>query len=136
MLRGITKWLKGFEPHPRWPTLVEEALEESDGLQQRATEFVMKHINPPSSPSSSVQSGYFSLTKCVSVVPSAGQGLFLKGKAAPGTVLTMYPGTIYLPGDPQTIPSFRNSYFLRLSNGSSIDGLSFSLSRSFQRVSK
>jgi hypothetical protein len=40
----------------------------------------------------------FSVRPAPSTVPGAGRGAFCSGGAAPGTVLGMYPGIVYLPG--------------------------------------
>lgn len=40
----------------------------------------------------------FSVRPAPSTVPGAGRGAFCSGGAAPGTVLGLYPGIVYLPG--------------------------------------
>jgi len=83
-------------------------------------------------------SSLFSLLKekngwCVvkkpSSFPNAGYGAFLDGKAGVHEVLSIYPGAVYNPGDPIFFPSFRNPYVIRRSDGVSIDGKYFSLSK-------
>ncbi|RUS20540.1 hypothetical protein BC937DRAFT_94989 [Endogone sp. FLAS-F59071] len=53
-----------------------------------------------------------------------GYGVFLHGKARAGDIVCMYPGTIYLPGEPILLVSLRNSYILRCYDGIFVDGKS------------
>ncbi|PRP78622.1 hypothetical protein PROFUN_13475 [Planoprotostelium fungivorum] len=71
----------------------------------------------------------YELKRCKSSIPNAGRGVFLSGKASAGTPVAIYPGTIFLPGDPSLLPSIRNNYLLRRSDGALIDGKPFGLSR-------
>lgn len=56
-------------------------------------------------------------------------GLFLIGAARAGTLMTLYPGTLYLPGDdPILFPSLGNHFLLSLHNrGGTLDGRDSSL---------
>lgn len=64
---------------------------------------------------------------------NAGYGLFLNSKLScipAGTLLCIYPGTIYSSWDPIFFQSINNSYIIRLSDGSFIDGKNTGLSKS------
>lgn len=68
-----------------------------------------------------------------SKIHNAGHGLFLNSKLSyipAGTLLCIYPGTIYSSWDPIFFQSINNSYIIRLSNGSFIDGKNTGLSKS------
>jgi len=56
-------------------------------------------------------------------------GLFLEGRISAGEVISLYPGVVYHPGDPLFFPSIRNSFVLRRSDGVSIDGKGWGLSK-------
>jgi len=72
----------------------------------------------------------FSLVKRKSSLgPLAGHGLVLEGKISKGRVVCMYPGLIYLPGEPVAFCSFRNNFILRRNDGASLDGKPYGLSR-------
>jgi hypothetical protein len=69
-----------------------------------------------------------------SLIPYAGRGLFLSQDSAisgipAGTLIGLYPGTVYMPWDPIFFQSLGNSYIIRLSDGSFIDGKSKGISR-------
>ena len=58
-----------------------------------------------------------------SAMPGAGKGVFLKrGKILRGQVVALYPGTIYMPYQPILLPSIKNPYVFRCSDGVFIDG--------------
>ena len=61
-------------------------------------------------------------------LPEAGSGVFLQGKCSAGDIVGIYPGLIYEPGDPVLWPTWRNDYFLRCSDGSSVDGKFYGIS--------
>lgn len=75
----------------------------------------------------------FALVKRRSTIPDAGHGLFLEGAVSEGTCVCIYPGAVYQPGDPLLLPSLRNDYLIRRSDGSSVDGRPRGLSRYFYR---
>eukprot|EP00026_Physarum_polycephalum_P012398 Phypoly_transcript_12701.p1 GENE.Phypoly_transcript_12701~~Phypoly_transcript_12701.p1 ORF type:complete len:157 (+),score=14.71 Phypoly_transcript_12701:204-674(+) len=54
----------------------------------------------------------FTLIKDVSTVSNAGNGLFLEGKIPPASVVAIYPGVVYHPGDPSFFPSLLNDYVM------------------------
>jgi hypothetical protein len=76
--------------------------------------------------------GSFELTARPSTLPSgAGLGLFLHGHVGPGTLVTLYPGTLYSLGNPLFFQSFLNRFLLRLNGpGATLDGSDASLSAS------
>ena len=51
-----------------------------------------------------------------------------EGRAPEGTLVAIYPGTVYLPFDPLLLVSIRNPYLLRCCDGMFIDGKSRGLS--------
>jgi len=71
----------------------------------------------------------FSLRKSKSTISDSGFGVFLDGKVNAYKVVALYPGTIFLPGDPCLFPSISNDFFLRCSDGSYIDGKPYGLSK-------
>ena len=75
----------------------------------------------------------FSLNIVQSSITDAGQGVFLKGHAHRGTIVALYPGTVYEPGEPLFFASLRNAYVLRCFDGLFVDGKSSGLSRSIYR---
>ena len=73
----------------------------------------------------------FSLYVRPSIIRDAGSGVFLSGRADPGTVVAFYPGTVYLPGEPLFFASIRNAYVLRCFDGLFVDGKNRGMSASF-----
>jgi len=57
----------------------------------------------------------------------------VQGYAKQGTVVSIYPGVVYFPGDPIFFQSFNNHYILRRSDGVSIDGKYWGLSRTMYK---
>ena len=56
-------------------------------------------------------------------MPGAGKGVFLKqGRILRGQVVALYPGTIYMPYQPILLPSLKNPYIFRCSDGVFVDG--------------
>lgn len=65
----------------------------------------------------------FDLEIKISAMPGAGKGVFLrKGRILRGQVVALYPGTVYMPYQPILLPSIRNPYVFRCSDGVFIDG--------------
>ena len=65
----------------------------------------------------------FDLEIKMSAMPGAGKGVFIKqGRILRGQVVALYPGTIYMPYQPILLPSFKNPYIFRCSDGVFIDG--------------
>ncbi|ODM89627.1 SET domain-containing protein 9 [Orchesella cincta] len=57
------------------------------------------------------------------VSDDAGTGVFLaSGSAKPGSLIALYPGTIYMPSEPLFFPSIGNPFIFRCSDGVHIDG--------------
>ncbi|PAA92892.1 hypothetical protein BOX15_Mlig012570g1, partial [Macrostomum lignano] len=64
----------------------------------------------------------------------AGLGVFLvEGRAGPGSLLGLYPGTIYCQGDPALIVSIGNQFILRRADGILVDAGDSWLGRSVFR---
>jgi hypothetical protein len=60
----------------------------------------------------------------------AGRGLFAEESFEPNQLVTLYPGTIYAPGDTGVfLTSLRNDYVLRRNDGYTLDGKPRGLSR-------
>ena len=65
-----------------------------------------------------------------STVDGAGLGLFAEETFEKNDIVTLYPGTVYSPGDTGVfLTSFRNNYILRRNDGFTVDGKPFGLSR-------
>jgi hypothetical protein len=62
-------------------------------------------------------------------IRGAGMGLFIKGAAKSGSVLAIYPGTVYGPGDSLFLSSIRNHYILKCFDGYAIDAKPTGLSK-------
>ena len=63
----------------------------------------------------------YSLKVCKSSVHS--QGVFVgRGTIKAGTLIGIYPGTIYLPGESILLPSIRNQFIFQCCDGVRIDG--------------
>ncbi|TPX64057.1 hypothetical protein SpCBS45565_g06157 [Spizellomyces sp. 'palustris'] len=78
----------------------------------------------------------FYVEQVASCIPNAGFGVHLHGKAPKGTIVALYPGTVYAPGDPAFFQSLGNSYILRCYDGLLVDGnngLSGSIFKSLYR---
>ena len=65
-----------------------------------------------------------------STIESAGLGVFSNGYISKGSIISFYPGTIYSSYDNLFLQSIRNSYIMRLSDGSFVDAKPKGLSRS------
>lgn len=63
-------------------------------------------------------------------IENAGLGVHLEGMIEKGSIVALYPGTIYHPGDPLFLSSLRNAYILRCFDGLFVDGKHFGLSAS------
>ena len=64
-----------------------------------------------------------------SSVDKRGTGVFVtEGRVPEGTLVAIYPGTLYLPFDPLLLVSIRNQYLLRCCDGMFTDGKSKGLS--------
>lgn len=65
----------------------------------------------------------FWLEKHPSLIPNAGDGVFLRGgRADPGAIVAMYPGTLYRPGEAIFFNSLHNRYILKCNDGIYVDG--------------
>eukprot|EP01095_Lingulamoeba_sp_RSL-Kostka_P005444 TRINITY_DN16792_c0_g1_i1.p1 TRINITY_DN16792_c0_g1~~TRINITY_DN16792_c0_g1_i1.p1 ORF type:complete len:262 (+),score=47.82 TRINITY_DN16792_c0_g1_i1:120-905(+) len=74
----------------------------------------------------------YSVIKKQSRYKEAEKGVFLIGEGATkGDIVGIYPGLVYYPGDSVMFTSFRNNYFLRRRDGSSVDGKYDGLSKWF-----
>jgi len=57
------------------------------------------------------------------VAPEAGLGVFVvEGSAKTGSLVGLYPGTVYMPHEPLFFPSLGNSFIFRCTDGIHIDG--------------
>jgi len=63
-------------------------------------------------------------------IENAGIGVHLYGVIEKGSIVALYPGTVYQPGDPLFLSSLGNSYVLRCFDGLFVDGKHFGLSAS------
>ncbi|KAK2521136.1 Setd9 [Columba guinea] len=76
----------------------------------------------------------FSITRDRSSLVSAGTGVFVtKGFVPKGTVVSMYPGTVYRKHEPIFFQSLGNPFIFRCIDGILIDGNDKGLSRSVYR---
>ncbi|KAF9275442.1 hypothetical protein BGZ68_010780 [Mortierella alpina] len=77
----------------------------------------------------------FHLEVAPSQIPSAGLGLFLRNGriSTPGTIIAMYPGTLYRPGEAIFFNSIQNRYILKCNDGVYVDGKAKGLSGSIYR---
>ncbi|KAI8331455.1 hypothetical protein BD560DRAFT_415707 [Blakeslea trispora] len=65
----------------------------------------------------------FTVETKTSCIPNAGLGVFLKGTMqTKGTIVSFYPGTIYLPAEPILFVSLANQYILKCVDGLYVDG--------------
>ncbi|KAF6720439.1 SET domain-containing protein 9 [Oryzias melastigma] len=65
----------------------------------------------------------FCIDRRPSTLPFAGTGVFVaKGVIPKGTVVALYPGTVYQPYDPILLQSIRNPFIFRCIDGILIDG--------------
>ena len=62
-------------------------------------------------------------------IENAGLGVYLSGSVEEMTIICIYPGLFYKPGEPIFFPSLRNDYLLRCNSGGTIDGKPHGLSR-------
>ena len=69
------------------------------------------------------------LVLCDSQMANAGLGVYIQGFAPKGTLLTLYPGTVYRPDEPIFWVSIRNHYILRCFDGLCVDAKPFGLSK-------
>ena len=71
----------------------------------------------------------FPFDLCIKRSEGKGLGLFVHNGFVPkGSICAIYPGSVYLSGEPLFFVGLRNNYLLRMSNGSTIDGKPFGLS--------
>ncbi|KAF9960472.1 SET domain-containing protein 9 [Mortierella alpina] len=77
----------------------------------------------------------FHLEVAPSEIPTAGLGLFLRNGSIPtsGTIVAMYPGTLYRPGEAIFFNSIQNRYILKCNDGVYVDGKAKGLSGSIYR---
>ena len=76
----------------------------------------------------------FSLVRAPSTVPDAGLGVFISsGQAVCGSVVCLYPGTVYQPYQPILIQSLTNQFIFRCVDGVHVDGSHSLLSRAIFR---
>ncbi|KAF9586496.1 hypothetical protein BGW38_003621 [Lunasporangiospora selenospora] len=70
-----------------------------------------------------------------SQIPDAGLGVYLRGGRVPaaGTVVALYPGTLYRPGEAIFFNSIHNRYILKCNDGIYVDGKANGLSGSIYR---
>eukprot|EP00088_Acartia_fossae_P038037 TRINITY_DN3931_c0_g1_i1.p2 TRINITY_DN3931_c0_g1~~TRINITY_DN3931_c0_g1_i1.p2 ORF type:complete len:271 (+),score=36.42 TRINITY_DN3931_c0_g1_i1:27-839(+) len=65
----------------------------------------------------------FALALRESCLDGAGRGVFIeKGKAPQGSIVGVYPGTVYQPYQPILIQSVRNQFLFRCADGVLVDG--------------
>jgi len=65
----------------------------------------------------------FSIHKKKSFISSAGTGVFVKdGIVRKGSIVALYPGTVYYPSEPLFFQSLGNSFILQCVDGVMIDG--------------
>jgi len=78
--------------------------------------------------------GGFSLVIGPSSVPGAGMGVFISsGQAVCGSVVCLYPGTVYQPYQPILLQSLGNQYIFRCADGVHVDGSDSWVSRAIFR---
>ncbi|KAF9357280.1 SET domain-containing protein 9 [Mortierella sp. AD094] len=80
----------------------------------------------------------FNLKVAPSRIPNAGLGVFFCGNqkssfAKPGSIVAMYPGTLYRPGEAIFFNSINNRYILKCNDGVYVDGKAKGLSGSVFR---
>lgn len=69
-------------------------------------------------------------TSSSAVSLTLGNGVFAEGKTIErGSVVAIYPGTVYMPWEPILLPSICNQYVFRLSDGTFLDGKGTGISR-------
>lgn len=80
------------------------------------------------------QVGGFSLVRAPSTVPDAGLGVFIgSGQVVAGSVVCLYPGTVYQPYQPILLQSLTNQFIFRCVDGVHVDGSHSWLSRAVFR---
>ncbi|ESO06991.1 hypothetical protein HELRODRAFT_77053, partial [Helobdella robusta] len=78
----------------------------------------------------------FRLCRSESRIEGGGVGVFVSsGKINSGSIVALYPGLIYNPGEPIFLPSIGNQYIFRCEDGTLIDGKDFGLSKILFRLS-
>jgi hypothetical protein len=76
----------------------------------------------------------FTLYKKSSSIANAGLGVYLRGVTQPkGSIVSFYPGTIYMPSEPVLFVSLANQYILKCVDGLYVDGKCTGLSASVYR---
>jgi hypothetical protein len=76
----------------------------------------------------------FTLYKKPSSIANAGLGVYLHGTSQPkGTIVSFYPGTIYMPSEPVLFVGMANQYILKCVDGLYVDGKCTGLSASVYR---
>ncbi|CAG7832691.1 unnamed protein product [Allacma fusca] len=69
-----------------------------------------------------------------SLGPNAGSGIFIEGGTVKaGSLVALYPGTIYLPSEPLLLASIRNQFIFRCKDGILIDGNDRGISKSIYK---
>ncbi|XP_001332805.2 SET domain-containing protein 9 isoform X1 [Danio rerio] len=72
----------------------------------------------------------FSVERKISSLERAGTGVFvMRGRVPAGSIVAMYPGTIYQPDEPIFFQSVRNPFVFRCIDGILIDGNDKSISK-------
>ncbi|KAI9469953.1 MAG: hypothetical protein EXX96DRAFT_588164 [Benjaminiella poitrasii] len=72
----------------------------------------------------------FTVFKKTSSIPNAGLGVYLSGQdQRKGTIVSFYPGLIYMPYEPILLASIANQYILKCVDGVFVDGKPTGLSR-------
>lgn len=71
--------------------------------------------------------GFIPIIKQSNII-NAGLGVYLDGKTTKNQIVGIYPGLIYEQEDPALWCSYKNDYFLRRCDGSSVDGKYYGLS--------
>ncbi|KAI9287218.1 hypothetical protein BC943DRAFT_206803 [Umbelopsis sp. AD052] len=75
----------------------------------------------------------FRLSVKPSTMPGAGNGVYLNGMREKGQIVSVYPGTMYLPSEPLLFASLRNRYILKCVDGVYVDGKNTGLSARIHR---
>ncbi|XP_064617125.1 SET domain-containing protein 9-like [Liolophura sinensis] len=65
----------------------------------------------------------YAVQRCTSQLATGGTGVAVcRGTVPPGAIVSMYPGTIYLPYEPIFFASLANPFIFRCLDGTLIDG--------------
>lgn len=76
----------------------------------------------------------FVMERKPSLIPAGGTGVFVTGgQVPPGTVVSMYPGTVYRGGEPIMFQSLANPFIFRCIDAILIDGNDKNLSKYIYR---